>query len=97
MSWLGMALTRRGAIVTNDGGLPNESTLNIGLKHLNDYIVRKRNFYMPKVVGNDYQNYMMLGYYRNPLNFVFFNEALIVCSVFSFGSEAAWKTGVSVD
>ena len=54
ISWLGMALTRRGAIVTNDGGLPNESTLKLGLKHLNDYIVKKRNFYMPKVVGNDY-------------------------------------------
>ena len=40
---------------------------------------------------------MMLGYYRNPLNFVFFNEALIVCSVFSVGSEAAWKNGVSVE
>ena len=49
-----MALTRRGAIVTNDGGLPNESTLKIGLKHLKDYIVKKRNFYMPKVVGTDY-------------------------------------------
>ena len=54
MSWLGMALTRRGAVVTNDGGLPNESTLKLGLEHLNDYIVKKRNFYMPKVVGNDY-------------------------------------------
>lgn len=39
----------------------------------------------------------MLGYYRNPLNFVFFNEALIVCSVFSFGNDAAWTNGVSVD
>jgi len=49
-----MALTRRGAIVTNDGGLPNEGTLKTGLKHLNDYIGEKRNFYMPKVIGNDY-------------------------------------------
>lgn len=49
-----MALTRRGAIVTNDGGLPNSSTLQLGLKHLNDYIVKKRNFYKPKVVGTDY-------------------------------------------
>lgn len=40
---------------------------------------------------------MMLGYYRNPLNFVFFNESLIVCSVFSFGNEAAWTKGVNVD
>lgn len=92
-----MALTQRGAIVTNDGGLPNESTLKLGLKHLQDYIVKTRNFYTPKVVGRDYQNFMMLGYYRNPLNFVFFNEAIIVCSMFSFGNDAAWKNGVNGD
>jgi hypothetical protein len=39
----------------------------------------------------------MLGYYRNVLNFVFFNEALIVCSIFSFGNESAWKNGADLD
>jgi len=36
----------------------------------------------------------MLGYYRNPINFVFFNEAMILCSLMSKGKESAWKTGV---
>lgn len=39
----------------------------------------------------------MLWYYRNPLNFVFFNEAVIICSLFSFGEDAAWKKGVDSD
>jgi glycerol-3-phosphate O-acyltransferase len=38
----------------------------------------------------------MLAYYRNPVNFHFFNEALIVCSLYSFGIEQAWKGGVDV-
>jgi hypothetical protein len=44
-----MALNQRGAIVATDSGLPSMNTLNIGLKHLEDYIVQKRNIYMPKV------------------------------------------------
>ena len=97
VSWLGMALAQRGAIVTNDGGLPHENTLKTGLKHLEDYIEKKRNIYTPKSVNGNYQNFMMLGYYRNVLNFVFFNEALIVCSIFSFGNENAWKNGADLD
>uniref|UniRef100_A0A7S3MJR5 GPAT/DHAPAT C-terminal domain-containing protein n=1 Tax=Favella ehrenbergii TaxID=182087 RepID=A0A7S3MJR5_9SPIT len=39
----------------------------------------------------------MLNYYRNPLNFLFFNESLIVCSLFSFGVDKVWKQGLAVD
>jgi len=56
----------------------------------------KRGFYYPKVEGQDFNSYVMLAYYRNPVNFHFFNEALIVCSLYSFGIEAAWKGGVDV-
>ena len=97
VAWLGMALAQRGAIVTTDGGLPSQNTLKIGLKHLDDYIVQKRNIYMPKVVEGSYHNFIMLGYYRNPLNFVFFNESIIVCSLFSFGMETAWTNGVPLE
>lgn len=72
VAWLGLALNQRGAVVATDGGLPHENTVKIGLKHLEDYIVLKRNIYKPKVSEGDYQNYIMLGYYRNALNFVFF-------------------------
>lgn len=87
VSWLGMALNQRGAVVTTDSGLPNEQTLKIGLYHLKDYIVHKRNIYMPQVSEGNYQNYIMLAYYRNPLNFIFFHESIIVCSIMSFGHE----------
>ena len=97
VGWLGLALNQRGAVVATDGGLPNSNTLKIGLKHLEDYIVLKRNFYLPKVSEGNYQNYMMLGYYRNALNFVFFNESVIVCAIMSQGNDIAWKKGMEIE
>jgi len=52
---------------------------------------------MPKVEGTDYNSYIMLAYYRNPINYIFFNESLIVCSLFSFGIEQSWHTGVDLN
>lgn len=89
VSQLGLAILQRGGIVSNESGLPSKTTIDIGLKHLDDYIVKKRNMYFPKVDFNahDFSNYIMLGYYRNPLNFIFFNESLVICSMFSFTTE----------
>ena len=39
----------------------------------------------------------MLGYYRNPINYIFFNESIIVCSLFSFGVDEIWKNGCDLD
>lgn len=97
VSWLGMALNQRGAIVATDGGLPHLNTLNSGLKHLEDYIVLKRNIYMPKVSEGNYQNYIMLAYYRNALNFVFFNESIVVCAMLSRGLDIAWREGMPLE
>ena len=70
----------------------------MGLNHLNDYLDKKRDVYEPAVIPQvDYSNYLMLGYYRNPINFIFLNEACIVCSLFSWGEETAWIEGVSED
>ena len=95
-----MNLIKRGAIVSTDGGLPSTYSLKIGLEHLKDYITKNRNIYTPKVtIKNsklDYSNYIMLCYYRNALNYCFFNESLIVCSIFSFGNEI-WEKGVDYD
>jgi len=52
---------------------------------------------MPRVVEGSYHNYIMLCYYRNPINFVFFNESVIVCAIFSFGTEFAWKNSIEYD
>jgi len=45
----------------------------------------------------DYSNYIMLCYYRNALNYVFFNESVVVCSMFSFGIDEIWDKGVEYE
>ena len=97
-----MALVARGAVLS-DSGLPDETTLKIGMYHLRDYIIQKRDIIMPKVgIGKDQNltdqsSYIMLAYYRNPLIHHFFNESLIVCSMLSFGTDNVWKNGVNAD
>lgn len=76
--------------------------MNIGLKLLEDNIVRRRDVVMPKVgIGHnqnyDYSSTIILAYYRNALNYVFFNESIIVCSLYSFGVEEIWQNGTSID
>jgi len=80
-------------------GLPSVNTLKIGLTHLHDYLSRRRDIYEPAVTKQDQKNILMLGYYRNPLNHVYFNEGVIIVSAFSFGSENAWGglEGVNID
>ena len=39
----------------------------------------------------------MLNYYRNPVQHLFFNESIIVCSMLSFGVDHTWKNGVNVE
>jgi glycerol-3-phosphate O-acyltransferase len=61
-------------------------------------LVKKRDIMQPSITPNvDYKNFLMLGYYRNPINHIFFNEGLIVVSIYSFGHDQAWKNGVSID
>lgn len=50
-------------------------------------MVKKRDIYAPKVTEQNNNNYMMLAYYRNPLNQIFFNEGLVVVSMQSFGND----------
>ena len=91
VTWLGMACLQRGAKLS-DSGLPYSTTVKEGLKHLSDYLVKKRDVYMPKVIRGTDQNednssYIMLNYYRNPLLHLFFSESLVACSLLSFGVD----------
>lgn len=43
-----MACLQRGAKLS-DSGLPDETTMKIGLKHLKDYFIKKRDVIMPVV------------------------------------------------
>lgn len=97
VKWLGLDLTQRGVMLSTEG-LPSVNTLNIGLFHLNDYLNKKRDIYEPRIVPkSDYKNILMLGYYRNPLNFVYFNEGCILATMLSnFAGEQIWNTNVGV-
>ena len=96
-----MALIQRGAILS-DSGLPDETTLRLGLKQLDEFILKKRDVLKPKELTGpcqdiDNSSYIMLNYYRNLLNHFFFQESLIVCSLLSFGVDNVWRNGVNVD
>ena len=91
--WLGQDLTQRGILISTTEGLPSENTLKIGLKHLGEFIRRKRDMIHPLISPstNEYNNLLMLGYYRNALNFIFYNEGVIVVSIMTFGQDKAWS------
>lgn len=64
---------------------------------MGDYLQKNRDVYSPLVSEKDNNNYMMLAYYRNPLNQIFFNEGIVIVALQSLGGEAAWKTGITMD
>lgn len=67
---------------SSEGGLPSTNSVKIGLQHLQEYLDKKRDILEPSVTPKvDYKNYLMLGYYRNPLNHIFFNEGLVVTAL----------------
>jgi len=43
---------------------------------------------------SDYQNILMLSYYRNSLHFIFAIESIVAVALFSFGEKLAWGQGV---
>ena len=98
IEWLTMLINERGASFTNDVGLPGQSTMKIGLEHLNDYLEYNSGIITPKILpNNDYSNLIMLYYYRNPLSCVFFNEGIILVAMHSFGLMQSWQSGISLD
>lgn len=45
--------------------------------------------------SGDYQNVLLMSYYRNNLIHIFINESFITCSLYAFGEKCAHKEGVS--
>ncbi|CAI2369551.1 unnamed protein product [Moneuplotes crassus] len=73
-----------------------ETCVKKGTDHLNETVSRKKDIFEPRVTPKvDYQNILLLAYYRNNLVHIFINEALISCSLFGFGQEIAWNEGVT--
>ena len=84
-----MIIKDRNAKFNNDTGLPGVESVKIGLEHLNGYLEINSGIYTP-AIEKDLGNIIMLTYYRNPLNQIFFNEGLILCAMHSFGIEHEW-------
>lgn len=77
-----------------DGGSASIAVRN-ALNHLDSVIRHKKDLFEPSVsMKADYQNILMLSYYRNSLHFIFALEAIIACALFSFGEKLAWGQGV---
>jgi len=89
---------RKRQILIQSQGLPTKKTVEVGLEFLKNYLDNKRGIYEASITPQvDYSNYIMLWYYRNPLNFVFFNESIVIACLFSFGEDIAWYEGVGRD
>ena len=104
MLWLGMIIKERGASFNNDVGLPGDNNLKIGLEQLNEYLDDSGAIYSVKIendprggFGGDFGNYLMLAYYRNPMNAIFFNESIVLCAMHSYGLESEWKNGADIE
>jgi len=55
--------------------------MQIGLEHLMPYLQENQGIIEPKVENGDNSLYIMLYYFRNPINHVFFNEAIVLASM----------------
>lgn len=66
------------------------------LSHLDSVVRHKKDLFEPSVsMESDYQNILMLSYYRNSLHYIFAVESIVAVALFSFGEKIAWGQGVA--
>jgi glycerone phosphate O-acyltransferase/fatty acyl-CoA reductase len=66
-----------------------------GTSHLDETVSKKKDIFEPRVIPKiDYKNILLLSYYRNNMIHLFINEAFVACSLFGFGHQQSWQTGV---
>ena len=95
VEWLIPEILKRGGKVTTEFVLV---TVKQAISHLDNLLEKKRDIFHPSYTAkHDFKNIILLSYYRNMLGHLFFNEALIACSLVAFGYELAWKDGVPVE
>jgi glycerone phosphate O-acyltransferase/fatty acyl-CoA reductase len=77
-----------------DGGNASTAVRN-ALSHLDSVVRHKKDLFEPSVsMESDYQNILMLSYYRNSLHYIFALESIVAVALFSFGEKIAWGQGV---
>ena len=98
VEWIAREINKRGIKVATINSQKPVVAVKMSLNHLEGLLNNKKDIFHPSVsVKSDYKNVLMLSYYRNSLLFVFFNEALIACSLNAFGFDIAHKEGVPVE
>ena len=74
------------------------ASLRNALGHFGDNIVfRKEVFSQTVSVKQDYKSILLLGYYRNALSHIFYQEAFCICALNGFGERLAFTTGITKD
>ncbi|OMJ82851.1 hypothetical protein SteCoe_16318 [Stentor coeruleus] len=95
VEWLRDEVKFRGYRVAGLGAGNASIAVRNALNHLDSVVRHKKDLFEPSVtVESDYQNILMLSYYRNSLHFIFALEAIVACALFSFGEKLAWGEGV---
>jgi len=95
MQWLIPEIEKRGGKLSTK--FPHIA-VKTALVHLDNLLEKKKDIFHPSFSAkHDYKNIILLSYYRNMLGHIFFNEALIACSLAAFGYELAVKEGVPSD
>lgn len=95
VEWLCEEIKARGY---KTGGLDSGSgqiAVRNAIMHLRQTVTHKKDMFEPSVsLHTDYKNILLLSYYRNSLHHIFACEALLACTMFSFGEKLAWGEGI---
>lgn len=77
---------------------PSEEMVEKSLKRLENLVETKREVLEPQIQAKkNYNNIIMLSYYRNNLVHVFINEAEIACTLIGIGSQFELQKGAPID
>lgn len=95
VEWLRDEIKVRGFKVGGmDTGNAQIAVRNV-IGHLGQTLTHKKDLFEPSVsLHTDYKNILLLSYYRNSLHHIFAPEALVACTLFSFGEKVAWGEGI---
>lgn len=96
VEWLCDEIKARGF---KTGGLDSGSAqiaVRNAIGHMGQTVTHKKDMFEPSVsLHTDYKNILLLSYYRNSLHHIFACEALLACTMFSFGEKLSWGEGIS--
>lgn len=98
IEWLCEEIKARGY---KTGGLDSgsgQTAVRNSIMHLRQSVSHKKDMFEPSVsLNTDYKNILLLSYYRNSLHHIFACEALLACTMFSFGEKIAWGEGIPMN